>query len=83
MWLTSISIPEETERRQSFSRNKAKGSVILQSLLLPDSAPELSLKLFKQIGTRCAGKNLAAVNKMAIWANVSNAEMERCMSSES
>ena len=24
MWLTSISIPEETERRQSFSRNNAK-----------------------------------------------------------
>ena len=28
---------------------------MLQSLLLPDSAPLLSLRLFRQMGIRCAG----------------------------
>ena len=68
------------ERRHIGSKKMDKGYDMLQSLLLPDSAPVLSLNVFKQIGMRCAGKNLAVTDKRAIWANVSKEEMECCIS---
>ena len=52
---TSISMPNWTDVSDKRSRNQHEGSVVEKSLLLPDSAPELSLRLLRQIGSRNDG----------------------------
>ena len=42
MWETSKVIPDDATNRLNFSRNKAKGIVVVKSLFDTDSAPELS-----------------------------------------
>ena len=79
-WISS-SIENVAERRHSFSTNRHWGYFIVKSLLLPLSAPVLSLKEWIRIGRRWPGYNRATVHTIAIWARTSKAEMIFCRSS--
>ena len=76
---TSSSIPVLVAKVAKISTKKHKGLVVVNILLLTDSAPVLSLRDFRQIGILKPGKNDAASQTNPIWAKVSKDEIFFCI----
>ena len=78
---TSNSIENVADSKHNFSTKRHCGCFGVSSLLLPLSAPVLSLKELILIGTLWPGKVRANVKTIAICARSSNAEIIFCKSS--
>ena len=76
---TSSSIPVLVAKVAKISTKKHKGLVVVNVLLLTDSAPVLSLNDFKQIGIRNPGIMKQQATPNPIWARVSKAEILFCI----
>ena len=79
IWLTSSSTPVTDANIVNFSTKNQRGFVVVKHLLLTDSAPELSLSDFRQIGMRDPGEKFDTKWIKAIWASALRAEMLRCI----